>query len=196
MLLPAINKAENGYFILDRVAFDHAEAVERMKRDEYLSQRFLVSGKSMLVGTKHRQPQMAQTLREIAKNGRAGFYDGTVMEDILCRLNQLGGCHTAEDFEAQACEYVTPIYASYKGHDIFECPPNGQGLAALMMLQTLEGYDVANGFKQADIIHIIAEITKMAYAARDALICDPKFAQVPVDYLLSKKHASLSLIHI
>jgi gamma-glutamyltranspeptidase/glutathione hydrolase len=190
LLQPAIDKAENGYRILDRVAFDHADAVERMKKDEHLSARFLLGGKSMPIGTKHTQPQMAETLRRIAKDGRAGFYEGPVMEDIVTRLKGLGGGHAVEDFAAQHCEYVDPIHASFRDHEIYECPPNGQGLGALMMMRTIDGYDLSDGYSEADVIHLIAETTKMAYAARDALFCDPKYVDVPVDYLLSNERAA------
>jgi len=189
LLRPAIDKAENGYRIMDRVAFDHAAAVGRMRGDKYLSKRFLRCGKSLPSGAKHTQPQMAATLRRIAERGRAGFYDGPVMEDVLERLKELGGLHEAEDFDAQRCEYVYPIHAEYRGHEIYECPPNGQGLGALMMMRTLEGYDLSRGHSEADVIHLIAEATKMAYAARDALFCDPKYVDVPVDYLLSDERA-------
>ena len=189
LLQPAIDKAENGYRIMDRIAFDHAQAIDRMKGDEYLSARFLPGGKPLPVGAKHMQPQMAETLRRIAREGRAGFYEGPVMEDVLARLKGLGGLHEAEDFDAQRCEYVKPIHAEYRGHEVYECPPNGQGLGALMMMRTLEGYDFGDRHSEADVIHLIAEATKMAYAARDALFCDPKYVDVPVDYLLSDERA-------
>ena len=189
LLQPAIDKAENGYVIMDRNAFDHAGAAERMRKDEYLSARFLPGGKPLGIGTKHTQPQMAETLRRIAKEGRAGFYEGPVMEDIVARLNDLGGLHEADDFDAQRCEYVDPIHAPFRDHEIYECPPNGQGLGALMMMRTLDGYDLSDGYSEADVIHLIAEATKMAYAARDALFGDPKYVDVPVDYLLSDERA-------
>ncbi len=189
LLQPAIDKAEHGYRIMDRIAFDHAGAIDRMKGDEYLSARFLPGGKSLPIGAKHTQPQMAETLRRIAREGRAGFYEGPVMEDVLARLKELGGQHEAEDFDAQRCEYVKPIHAEYRGHEVYECPPNGQGLGALMMMRMLEGYDLGDGYSEADIIHLTAEATKMAYAARDALFCDPKYVDVAVDYLLSDERA-------
>ena len=189
LLRPAIDKAENGYRIMDRVAFDHSAAVDRMKGDEYLSARFLSKGKSLPIGARHTQPQMAETLRRISEKGRAGFYEGPVMEDILARLKKLGGLHEAEDFDAQRCEYVEPIHAQYCSHEIYECPPNGQGLGALMMMRTLDDYDLGMGYSKADVIHLIAEATKMAYAARDAHFCDPKYVDVPVEYLLSDERA-------
>lgn len=131
ILAPAIDLAENGYRIMDRVAYDHANAAPRMKKDKYLAERFLPGGKSMPIGTKHTQLQMAETLRRIARKGRSGFYEGPVMEDIVARLKELGGLHEADDFDAQRCEYVDPIHAPFRDHEVYECPPNGQGLGAL-----------------------------------------------------------------
>ncbi|MBO87882.1 MAG: gamma-glutamyltransferase [Rickettsiales bacterium] len=189
ILAPAIELAENGYRILDRTAFDHANAVARMKSDQYLAERFLPGGKPMPIGTKHSQPQMAKTLRHIAREGRAGFYEGPVMQDIIKRLKELGGLHEEDDFAAQNCEYVDPIHAPFRDHEIYECPPNGQGLGALMIMRVLDCYDLSKGYSYADVIHLISEATKVAYAARDALFCDPKYVDVPVDYLLSTERA-------
>ncbi len=127
-----------------------------------------------------RNPALAATLRRIGKEGRAGFYEGPVMRDILARLKSLGGLHEAEDFAAQHAEWVEPIHASYRGFEVYECPPNGQGLTVLMMLRILEGYDLgSSSLGEADRLHLIAEATKAAYAVRDAFIGDP--AQVAVD---------------
>ena len=115
---------------MDRTAFDHANAVRRMKSDQYLADRFLPGGKPMPIGTKHTQPQMADTLRHIARDGRAGFYEGSVMKDILSLLKELGGLHEADDFAAQRCEYIDPIHAPFRDQEIVECPPNGQALGA------------------------------------------------------------------
>ena len=103
------------------------------------------------------------------------------MEDIVARLKELGGLHEADDFDAQRCEYVDPIHAPFRDHEVYECPPNGQGLGALMIMRVLNGYDLGNGYSEADVILLFAEATKMAYAARDSLFCDPKYVEVPVD---------------
>ena len=142
---------------MDRVAYDHANAASRMKKDKYLAERFLPGGKSMAIGTKHTQLQMAETLRRIARKGRSGFYEGPVMEDIVARLKELGGLHEADDFDAQRCEYVDPIHAPFRDHEVYECPPNGQGLGALMIMRVLDGYDLGNGYSEADVIHLIAK---------------------------------------
>jgi gamma-glutamyltranspeptidase/glutathione hydrolase len=137
------------------------------------------------LGDRIKMPALAATFRRIAKEGRRGFYEGPVAADIVKRCNELGGLHTLEDFVAQTSEWVEPISAPYRGHDVFECPPNGQGLAALMILRTLEGFDLSARCGEADRIHLLAEATKAAYRVRDAFFGDPKDVQVPIDSFLS-----------
>jgi gamma-glutamyltranspeptidase/glutathione hydrolase len=100
----------------------------------------LPGGKPPAVGDRMRNPALAATLRQIGREGREAFYSGAVMHDILGRLKELDGLHEEEDFAAQRAEWVEPIHASYRGHEVYECPPNGQGLAALMILRQLEGF--------------------------------------------------------
>jgi gamma-glutamyltranspeptidase/glutathione hydrolase len=127
-----------------------------------------------------KNPALAATLRKIGREGRAGFYEGSVMRDVLGRLKELGGLHEEADFATQRAEWVEPIHASYRGYDVYECPPNGQGLAALMILRQLEGFAMGDdSLSQADRIHLFAEATKAAYEIRDEYIADP--AQVAVD---------------
>src|SRR5262249_26731010 len=110
----------------------------------------------------------------VGEEGREAFYDGPVMRDIVGRLKSLGGLHEPEDFAAQRSNWVTPISTTYRGYDVYECPPNGQGMAALMMLRMLDGYDLAgDAFTEADRLHLIAEATKAAYWVRHTFICDP-----------------------
>ncbi|HZT50323.1 MAG TPA: gamma-glutamyltransferase, partial [Stellaceae bacterium] len=142
-------------------------------------------------GERMRNPALAETLRRIAREGRKGFYEGPVAADIVARLAGLGGLLTLEDFALQRCEYVAPIGTRYRGLDLLECPPNGQGIAALMILRTLAGYDLAGtAYGEADRIHLLAEATKAAYHARDALIGDPRQVEVPVARLLSEERAA------
>jgi len=143
-----------------------------------------------VVGDRMRNPALAATLRMIGKEGRAAFYEGSVMQDILGRLKELEGLHEEEDFDAQRCEWVEPIHASYRGHELYECPPNGQGLAALMILRQLEGYAMGDdSLSEADRIHLFAEATKSAYAVRDEYIADPAQVAVDVDGYLSDEWA-------
>ncbi|HVC56271.1 MAG TPA: gamma-glutamyltransferase [Stellaceae bacterium] len=179
LLEPAARAAEDGYLVTPRVALDWQRNLAKL-RDPLTAKLFLPGGSPPLPGDRMRNPPLAATLRRIGRDGREAFYDGPVMRDILGRLKQLGGLHEAGDFAAQHSDWVTPITASYRGYDVYECPPNGQGLSALLILRILDAYAMAGErFGEADRLHLLAEATKLAYAVRDGHIADP--AQVPVD---------------
>ena len=176
---PAARAAEEGYLVTPRVALDWHRNQAKL-RDPFAARLFLPNGRPPLPGDRIKNAPLAATLRRIGRGGREAFYDGPVMRDILGRLQELGGLHEAEDFAVQRANWVTPITASYRGYDVYECPPNGQGLTALLILRILEGYALGGeAFGEADRVHLLAEATKRAYAVRDAYICDPE--QVPVD---------------
>lgn len=188
ILAPAIKAAEEGYIVQPRVARDWGECVSKLARDADSTARYLFDGKAPKVGDRVKLPELAKTLREIAAKGRDGFYKGWVAEDIVAKLTSVGGLHTLEDFEASEPTYVEPISTTYRGHQVYEIPPNGQGVTAQVILNVLEGYDYAS-LSELDRVHILAEAAKHAYARRDALIGDPDFGPVPVERLLSKDEA-------
>ena len=189
LLEPAAKAAEDGYHVTPRVAWDWHRLQGKL-RDPFTAKLFLPGGRSPVVGDKMRNLPLAATLRRIGKEGREAFYDGPVMRDIVGRLKSLGGLHEPEDFAAQRSNWVTPISTKYRGYDVYECPPNGQGMAALMMLRMLDGYDLAgDGFGEADRLHLIAEVTKAAYWVRDNFICDPEHTPVDVEEFLSEARA-------
>src|SRR6516164_1937232 len=137
LLEPAARAAEGGYIVTPRVGADWQRNQAKL-RDPVTARLFLPGGKPPEPGDRIANPPLAKTLRRIGREGREAFYGGAVMRDILARLKALGGLHEEEDFAAQRAEWVEPITVSYRGWDVYECPPNGQGLAALMMLRTLE----------------------------------------------------------
>lgn len=190
-LAPAIRYAEEGYVIHDRVAFDWADSVENLETNEVAKEIFLPQGRALQAGEVHRQPALAATLRAIAAQGRAGFYEGDVAEDMVKTLRDLGGLHTKEDFAAAAGEYVTPVKTNYRGVDIYQMPPNNQGLTALIMLNILSGFDLASlDPYSADRLHLEVEAGRLAYRDRDLYIADPKKRDVPVEELLSPDYAA------
>jgi gamma-glutamyltranspeptidase / glutathione hydrolase len=190
LLAPAIALAEDGCVLTPRVAYDFAGDAARAMRDPVAARIYARDGRILAAGETMRNPALAETFRGIAREGRKGFYEGPVAADMVKRLKAAGGLHTLEDFARQHAEYVTPITAPYRGFDVHECPPNGQGIAALMILRVLEGYELAGGrLSDADRIHLLAEATKAAYHARDALIGDPGAVAVPVAELLSDARA-------
>ncbi len=191
LLQPAIRLAEDGYAVTPRVAADFASSFPKVMADPDAARVFAPARRPVALGEMLRQPALANTLRKIGRAGRAAFYEGEVAEEIVAKLQRLGGLHTLEDFAAQRCEYVDPISTKYRGHDVYECPPNGQGLAALMILNTLSGYDIAGkNTSEADRIHLLAEAAKAAYDARDADFADPRQVPVAVERYLSDDYAN------
>ena len=141
ILAPSIGYARDGYAITPRVAFDFSGCFDLLQGDADASAVFLPEGRSLVAGDAHRQPALAHTLTEIAEKGRDGFYKGWVAEDMLAKLNGIGGYHTQGDLDNAVANYVTPIKTNYHGYDIWECPPNGQGMIALLLLNMAEGMD-------------------------------------------------------
>jgi len=189
LLEPAARAAEEGYVVGPRVAHDWHRNQAKL-RDPLTAKLFLPGGRPPNVGDRMRNPPLATTLRRIGREGREAFYDGPVMRDIVGRLKALGGLHEPEDFAAQRSDWVEPIHTLYRGYEVYECPPNGQGVVPLMMLRALSGYDLSgDAFTEADQLHLLAEVTKAAYWARDAYVCDPAHVPVDVAELLSEARA-------
>ena len=192
LLQPAITHARDGYPVHSRVRFDWDLNVDIIRKDANAARIFLGDGGAFpAVGALHRQPQLAETLARIAEQGRDAFYTGEVAEDMVSCLREKGGLHTLEDFAAAGGEYVTPIKTNFRGFDVYECPPNGQGIVALIMLNILSGMDM-EGLDplSAQRLHLEIEAARLAYRDRDTFVADPAMAPVPVDHLLSEAHAA------
>ena len=191
LLRPAIAHARDGFPISSRVAGDWAANAGHLSHDAGTQRTYLPGGRPPAVGSVHRLPALAATLERIAKDGRNGFYAGPVARDIVSHLSALGGLHTMADFAAARGEYVEPIHTGYGGYTVHECPPNGQGIAALEMLNILAGFDLtALEPLSAERLHLEIEAKRLAYGDRDALIADPAQVPVPVEHLLSDDHAT------
>jgi gamma-glutamyltranspeptidase/glutathione hydrolase len=186
ILAPAIRAAENGFVIPPRSALDWARYADRIEKHKAGVPVYLPGGVAPDIGGKLIHPALGATLRRIAREGRAAFYEGTVAEEIVATLRALGGLMQLEDLASARADYVTPIGADYRGHRIWQCPPNGQGVAALLIARILAGFDMADpALGEADRIHLLAEATKVAYRQRDALVADPAFHPLDVEALLS-----------
>ena len=196
-LMPAIDYAEHGYVVTPRVGYDWGRAVEKLSIDATTKSVFLPGGRALQVGEVHRQPALAGTLKVIAHDGREGFYGGPVAEDMVGYLSSLGGLHTLEDFAATRSSYVIPIKTAYRGYEVLQIPPNGQGITVLIMLNILAGFELAR-FDPLSVerLHLEAEATRLAYRVRDTLIGDPDQVEVPVDKLLSPAYAAELREHI
>lgn len=187
LLRPAIDFAENGFPVLQRVATDWADAAGKLRLNEGSTRLYLKNGEAPREGDIMRFPALAKTLRAIAAKGARGFYEGEVAADMVATLRALGGLHTEEDFAAslRGAEFVEPIKRAWKGMEIFECPPNGSGIVALMMLGLLEGFTPPEGAMSAERFHRHIEAARLAYRDRDAFIADPAQVEVPTETLLS-----------
>ena len=188
---PAIRLAKEGYTVYPRVASDWAQLAKKLRATENAKRMLLIDGRAPKAGDRHRQPELGATLQLLAEQGREGFYTGAVAEDIVNYLRSLGGFHTLEDFAASQSEYVTPISTQYRGYDVFECPPNGQGLTALIMLNILSGFDLTDfAPMSAERLHLECEAARLAYGVRDRFVADPTQADIPLDTLLSADYAA------
>ncbi len=185
-LAPAIDYAENGFAVAPRVAHDWERAVDKLAFEETTKTIYLPDGAPPRVGDIHKQESLATTLRAIAEGGRDAFYTGEVAQDMVDYLQGLGGLHTLDDFAAHEATYVEPISTTYRGHEILQIPPNGQGITVLLMLNILSAFDLAAldpvGVER---FHLEAEATRLAYRMRDSVIADPIKADVPIDEILS-----------
>ncbi len=197
LLQPAIRYARDGFPVHSRVAGDWENNMPVLAADSGSARIYLPGGKPPTTGRLHRQPELAKSLEAIARNGRDAFYKGAVAKDIVERLNALGGLHTLDDFAEAAGEYVAPIRTGYRGFDVYECPPNGQGIVALMMLNILAdaGLDRFEPLSP-ERLHLMIEAARLAYAERDAWVGDPRQIDVPVKRLLSADFAAGLREHI
>ncbi len=189
LLQQAIRYARDGYPISSRVHYDFTTQAELLRKDENAARVMLPGGNVPAVGSLHRQPELAATLQAIADGGREAFYAGAIAEDIVDYLQSKGGVHTLEDFAAVEGDYVDPISADFRGYQIFQCPPNGQGVIALLLLNIMREIPAGGDPMTLERIHTEIEAIRLAYAERDLYVADPAQAEVPVDWLLSEQNA-------
>jgi gamma-glutamyltranspeptidase/glutathione hydrolase len=190
-LAPAIEYAAGGYPVSEIIANQWAAQTEKLRRNDWANKTFLFGGRPPVHGQVVKNPYLAATFRMLASGGRDAFYQGEVAQKIAQAIQDEGGVLTTDDLAAQAAEWVEPISVQYKGYDLFELPPNGQGLAALIMLNILKGYDLTSwGQNTAEYLHHLVEAKKLAFADRDQYISDPEFVKIPLEKLLSESYAS------
>src|SRR5467141_1709384 len=184
LLQPAIKAAEEGYIVAPRIAFD------KLKNGTNTERYLLPHGKPAVAGDVIHQPELGQTLRAIAKNGRDAFYKGAIAEDMVETLRGIGGLHTLDDFAAHITETTTPIGTMYKGHDVWQCPPNGPGITMLVMLNILSRFDLTKfPAMSVERFHLEAEAARVAYMMREQHIGDPVQVNVDVTRILTEEFA-------
>ncbi|MCS6890765.1 MAG: gamma-glutamyltransferase [Rhodovarius sp.] len=192
LLEPAARLAEEGFHVHARVALDWADNAAKLARHPATAAAYLPGGRPPGHGDRIAFPALARTLRAIGQHGPKAFYEGEVAADMVRTLRALGGLHTEEDFaEGDAAEFVTPIRTRWRGLEIWQCPPNGSGVIALMILNILGQWESpAAGPISAERFHRHIEAARLAYRDRDAFLADPAQVEVPVDKLLSPDYAA------
>jgi len=188
---PAINYARDGFPVTEVIAYYLAIGTERLKEYPNIREVYMPGGKTPAKGEIFKNPLLATTLEKIVKGGRNEFYRGTIARSIDAFMKKQGGFLSYDDLSRHHSEWVEPVSTNYRGFDVWELPPNGQGIAALQILNILEGYDIASmGFGSAEYIHTFTEAKKLAFEDRARYYADPLFTKVPVTQLISKKYAT------
>ena len=191
LLAPAIAYARNGFPVTEVIAWHWARNAKILQGYPGFAEVFMPAGKAPAKGEVFRNPRLADTYRKIAEGGRDAFYRGEIAATIERYLSENGGFLSAADLADHKSEWVEPLSSGYRGYEVWELPPNGQGIAALQMLNILEDYDIAAmRFGSADYLHVLVETKKLVYADRARYYTDPQFEDVPVDWLLSADYAA------
>jgi gamma-glutamyltranspeptidase/glutathione hydrolase len=189
LLAPAIYYAETGFPLPERGA-RYWISKAFLQQPGY-QETYMPGGVRPGLGDVFKNPALASSLRTVAAKGRDGYYNGTLTEAMVSFLRSQGGTHTVEDFADYQPEWVEPILTTYRGWTVYEMPPNGQGVGALMMLNIMENFPLADyGQNSAAALHVMIEAKKLAYADMVRYVGDPKFGPVPVNEMLSKELAA------
>ena len=186
----AINYAENGFPVTELIAYYLNRSSEVFKDYPNFKNIWMPSGKTPLKGEIFKNKLLANDYRLIANSYGTDFYQGNIAKNIVESVNSQGGYFTLSDLSEFKPEWIDPVSTNYRGYDIWELPPNGQGIAALQILNILENYDIKKlGFYSAKYIHLFTEAKKLAFEDRAQYYADMNFAKVPVKKLISKEYA-------
>lgn len=190
ILAPAIAYARNGFPVTELIAYYWDISARILSKFPGFSETYMPSGKAPAKGEIFKNPFLANTLEKIALGGRDVFYKGEIAKTIARYMKRNGGYLSYEDMATHQSEWVEPVSVNYRGYDVWELPPNGQGIAALQMLNILEAFDIKSmGFGSKDYLHLLVESKKLAFEDRAKFYADPQFSEVPVAGLLSKDYA-------
>ena len=187
---PTIDYAKKGHPVTETIAYYLDRSKEIFKQYPNFSDVWMKDGETTGKGDIFKNPQLANTLEIIAEKGRAGFYEGEVAKTIADFIQAQGGFLTYEDLANFNSEWVEPVSTNYRGYDVWELPPNGQGMVALQILNILENFDVKKmGLFSSDYVHLFTEAKKLAFADRAKHYADPNFSKIPIEQLVSKSYA-------
>src|SRR6056297_2547092 len=191
ILQPAIDYAREGFPVSELIAYYWGRSAPFLSRFPNFTETFTIDGEAPKKGEIFKNPYLANTLEKIAEGGRDVFYKGEIAREIARYMKEQGGFLSYEDLASHNSEWVEPISTNYRGYDVWELPPNGQGTAALQILNILEGYDIASmGFGSTEYIHTFTEAKKLAFEDRAKYYSDMDFNDIPVEQLISKEYAN------
>ena len=187
----SINYARSGFPVSETVAYYLNRASEEFSSYPNFADIWMKNGQTPLKGEIFKNPSLANTYQLIAESYGKAFYEGEIAQKIIKFLNKQGGVHEMSDFEDYSIEWVAPVSTNYRGYEIWELPPNGQGIAALQILNILEPYNLNEmGHNSAEYIHLFTEAKKLVYEDRAKFYADPNFSKIPLRTLLSKKYSN------
>lgn len=190
LLQPSIEYGTEGFPVTEIIAGYWSKADKAFADQPDSQNTFLIDGKPPVEGQIFRNPNLARTYELIAKEGKKAFYEGSIARQIVDYSSKHGGFFSMKDFTDHRSTWVDPVSTNYRGYDVWELPPNGQGIAALEILNVLEGYDLASmGAGSAEYLHLFVEAKKLAFADRAKFYADPEFNSLPVSQLISKPYA-------
>ena len=190
LVAPAVRYAREGFPVSELIAYYIQGSARRFKNYPNFADTYMPDGKAPAKGDMFKNPRLANTLELIGNKGRDAFYKGTIARKIADHMQEVDGFLTVEDLATHTSDWIDPVSSSYRGYDVWELPPNGQGIAALQILNILEGYDIASmGFGSSEYIHTFVEAKKIVYEDRAKYYADPAFNKLPVEELISKSYA-------
>jgi gamma-glutamyltranspeptidase/glutathione hydrolase len=190
-LAPAIRYAREGHPVAETIAYYWDRSVPRLSQYPGFKEQFTLDGRAPRKGELWKNPNLANTLQQLADGGRDAFYKGPIARTIDAYFKANGGFLRYEDLASHHGEWVEPVSTNYRGYDVWELPPNSQGIAALQMLNILEGYDFSKiPFGSAEHVHLFTEAKKLAFADRARFYADPAFQPAPLARLISKDYAA------
>jgi gamma-glutamyltranspeptidase/glutathione hydrolase len=190
VLQPAIYYAEKGFPVSELIGLSWRRAEEKLRSHEATAKNYLPKGFAPRIGDIFFSKDLANTFKDIAAYGAEEFYKGSIAKKMIEFCNSNGGVFTEEDFAAFEAEWVDPIKSKYKDYEVFQCPPNGQGIATLLMLNIMKGFEINDMVhNSAKYLHLLIEAKKLAWADLRKFVSDPKFNDLPIEELLSDEYS-------
>ena len=194
ILEPAIQYGREGFPVSEVIAYEMASNYTNLKDQPGFAETYMPNGRPPLKGEVFQNPDLANTYEKIAQKGRDAFYKGDIAKTIDAYMKKHGGFLSYDDLASHTSNWVDPVSVNYRGYEVWELPPNGQGTAALQMLNILEGFDIASmGFGSSEYLHVLTEAKKLAYEDRAKFYADPEFNKIPLEALLSSEYTAMRI---